>query len=364
MLRGSGAAAPAPLPGQQPTAQPTAPQRTAQPTQQAVPQASGGGSPPPYAPNTVDQTVDYGGTTWKGQPGGGWVAQSRTGGASLTGLETSFNQPSINLPELYKNLYASSGIKDVETDLSAKSKAFTEQVAKIKNNPYLSEATMTGRLSKLQDKFNADTANIRDDIAMRKADVETQLNLEMKQFDINSQQAQQAFQQFNSLLNSGALDNASGEDIASITRATGISSAMIQSAIGVSRAKNAPKLNTQIIQVDDGENLSAVVINQDTGEIINKQVLGASTPTAAESKAALGGGGGGSDLTSTQQRKVAASATKALTEVDTNEDNLVSLEEYKKAIQIIIAATGVSSDIADNLLTNQMNDLGYHKWRW
>ena len=57
---------------------------------------------------------------------------------------------------------------------------------------------------------------------------------------------------------------------------------MIQSAIGVSRAKNAPKVekpNTQVIQVDDGTNVSAVVINQDTGEVINSQVIGASEPS-------------------------------------------------------------------------------------
>lgn len=27
---------------------------------------------PPYSPNTVNQTVDYGGATWKGDPGTGW----------------------------------------------------------------------------------------------------------------------------------------------------------------------------------------------------------------------------------------------------------------------------------------------------
>lgn len=40
---------------------------------------------PPYAPNVVNQTVDYGGVTWKGQPGGGWTAQSATGGGSVNG---------------------------------------------------------------------------------------------------------------------------------------------------------------------------------------------------------------------------------------------------------------------------------------
>ena len=137
---------------------------------------------------------------------------------------------------------------------------------------------MTGRLKKLDEKFNADSSNIRNDIAMRKADVETKLNLQTKQFDIESDQAKQAFDQFNSLLGSGALDNASGEDIANITRSTGLPSSVIQSAIGVSQKKNAPKANTQVIQVDDGTNIKAVVINQDTGEIINEQVISASKP--------------------------------------------------------------------------------------
>ncbi len=32
----------------------------------------GGGNQPPYSPNTVNQTVDYGGRTWRGNPGQGW----------------------------------------------------------------------------------------------------------------------------------------------------------------------------------------------------------------------------------------------------------------------------------------------------
>lgn len=276
MLRGSGATPPpAPPPGQTP-----------QNNQAPAPTFSGGspatsagsGTPPPYAPDTVNQTVDYGGVTWKGNPGTGWTAQSQTGGGAVDGGTINFNQPTINLPEIYKSLYESSGIKTIEADLAAKTNAYNEQVAKIKDNPYLSEGNMTGRLSKLKDKFNADTALAQNNIAMKKADVETQLNLQTKQFDIESNQAKQAWDQFSTLLSAGALDNASGEDIASITRATGLSSSMIQSAIGISKEKNKPKLNTQVIQVDDGTNVNAVVINQDTGQVINTQVIGQSKP--------------------------------------------------------------------------------------
>jgi len=35
---------------------------------------------PPYAPNVVNQTVSYGGATWKGNPGSDWVLESAAGG--------------------------------------------------------------------------------------------------------------------------------------------------------------------------------------------------------------------------------------------------------------------------------------------
>jgi hypothetical protein len=79
-----------------------------------------------------------------------------------------------------------------------------------------------------------------------------------------------------------------------------------------------------------------------------------------------GSGGGGSDtsLTATQQRSVVAAATKYLGIVDGNKDKLVSLDEYKSAVQQIISSTGVSGATADDYLTRQMQALGYNKWHW
>lgn len=37
-------------------------------------------TPPSFAPNTVNQTVEQNGVVWKGQPGGGWTFQSLSGG--------------------------------------------------------------------------------------------------------------------------------------------------------------------------------------------------------------------------------------------------------------------------------------------
>jgi len=238
----------------------------------------------------------------------------------LQGIE----QPKINLPELYESMYQSSGIREIEADLNAKTQAYNAQVAKIKDNPYLSEATMTGRIKKLEEKFSADAQSIQNQIAMKKADIETKLNLETKQFDIENEQVKLAWDQFNSLLSSGALDNASGEDIAQLTRATGISSSMIQSAIGVSKAKNAPKVNTQVIQVDDGTNISAVVINTDTGEVINRQVIGASEPSGGSSDYKIGSTAYNATAIGDMSRSIASFA---------NSYGHVSPADWKKLLQ-------------------------------
>jgi len=191
---------------------------------------------------------------------------------STTGIPGLSTQPSIDLSGIYKNLYDSSGISALEKDLSDKEKEYTEAKGKINENPFLSEATRVGRVAKLEQLFNERTANLRSDIEKKKADIETQLNLQMKQFDINSQQTQQALSQFNSLLSMGALTNASGADIANIARSTGLTSSMIEGAIAKSQEKEP-----QIISYDDGTNQGFVTVDKNTGEIINKQVIGASS---------------------------------------------------------------------------------------
>lgn len=35
-------------------------------------------APPPYSPNVVNQTVSYGGQTWKGNPGGEWAVEQKS----------------------------------------------------------------------------------------------------------------------------------------------------------------------------------------------------------------------------------------------------------------------------------------------
>jgi hypothetical protein len=199
-----------------------------------------------------------------------------SGTSALSGLATA-TQATLNLPELYQSLYNSSGVSDIEAELLTKTKAYNTAISKIKNNPYLSEATMTGRISKMDEKYNADVAALKNDIATRKADIETQINLQTKQYDINSEQAQLALSQFNSLLESGALDNVSGEDIANLTRSTGLSSTIIQSAINARKTEN---LSIEIKSFDDGVNEGFIIYAIDQqGNIVNetKTITGSSS---------------------------------------------------------------------------------------
>lgn len=218
-----------------------------------------------------------------GQGSGGFVRPGATPTVPSTPSApiTGFNQPTIDLPTIYKNLQETSGIAGLEKELSDKTVKYNDALSKINDNPFLAESNRMGRGAKLSGDFERSTANLRNDIATKKADIETQLSLQTKQFDINSQQAQQALQQFNTLLSAGALDGASGEDIANITRATGLSSSMIQSAINVSKESKKKDIPTQTISFDDGTNTGFAVINSQTGEIISKQTVAASKPTKA-----------------------------------------------------------------------------------
>ena len=221
------------------------------------------------------------------QPGGTGIP----GGAGLATPQT------LDLTNLYNQSYKDAGIADLEAELAEKERQYTETRGKNSDNPFLSEGTRVGREAKLAKLFDERTANIRNEIAMKKADVETKLNLSLKQFDINSQAAQQSLQQFNTLLSLGALTNASGEDIAQLTMTTGIPSSMIQSAIKASQQKDR---QTQVItSTNDAGVVTATVIDTQTGEIVSKQDLG------AIGNAQTGGGSATSNKKNLEQQFIA-----------------------------------------------------------
>lgn len=200
---------------------------------------------------------------------------TQSGASSLSG-DAMTATPSIDLPKLYQTLYDSSGISAKQDEYNLKEKQYLEAKAKISDNPFLDASTVDKRLRKLNDIYDAETAPLRNEIATRKADIETQMNLQTKQFDINSQAARESLSRFNALLEIGALDNASGEDIANITRSTGISSGLI---LGAVEARKTANLQTSIQSFDDGNEEGFTIYTIDpNGNIVNqtRQVTGRS----------------------------------------------------------------------------------------
>jgi len=240
---------------------------------------------------------------------------SSTAGTPGTGMGITMPEtPTLDLQGLYKSLNESSGVQALQDQYLQQERDFITAKGKINDNPFLSEATRVGREAKLTTLFNERTANVQKEIAMKQADTEMQINLATKQFDINSEVAKTNFAQFNSLLEMGALDNASGEDIANITRSTGIPSSIIQSAIDASRKAKEKDIETQVIQseADDGT-VTISVINKTTGEVINQQSLGrvGNTQNSDEKKPVYA---------STDEIKI---ASMALSKVDTDKNKLI-----------------------------------------
>jgi hypothetical protein len=211
------------------------------------------------------------------------VGASAGAGSGVGLAGAGLQQAQLNLPELYKSLTEGSGVQELENNYTQMNQEYIDAKNKINDNPFLSEATRVGRVAKIESLFAERTKDIRDQIATKKADVETKLNLEMKQFDINSQQTKMAWDQLNTLLANGALQNASGEDIATLTRATGIGSSMIYSMIDA----NKKGVDTQVIQSenDNGE-VTISVIDKQTGEVISQNSLGA---VGTKTKSSSGG---------------------------------------------------------------------------
>lgn len=219
--------------------------------------------------------------TGQGTDYGGFGASSSPSAGNGAGIGYTAPAP-IDLPGLYTTLSKNAGIDTLEQGLHDKAVAYADAQKKINDNPFLSEATRVGRIQKLSTDYNNNIKNDQDLLTMKKQDIQTQLDLQAKQFDINSQSARDALDRFNTLLQTGALDNANGSDIANLTAATGLSSTAILSAVNAQKQKN---LQTSVVSYDDGTNQGFAVVNTRTGEIISKQVVAASKPAAASSTA-------------------------------------------------------------------------------
>ena len=124
---------------------PPAPQRSQQPSRPT--------NAPPYEPNVVNQTVSYGGYTWKGNPGQGW---SLEGGGSGESYEDAASRAARERLDRYNQLVTPLQ-KDVVSYMASRPKltdVFNQQLAD-QGVPQKQEAIS---------KFEADQAKLQSDL--------------------------------------------------------------------------------------------------------------------------------------------------------------------------------------------------------
>ena len=339
----------------------------------------------------IDQTAFGGGTGWAsasslasalGQSGGnsGGGGQPSGGGTGLPGGYGG-GAPSINVEDLYRQAYDEAGIKADEDSLAGKLKTIEDRRARLaeaetglNENPFYAEATRVGQVRRLQEQAQRDIENytneantIQNSISKKKADVETKLNLALKQYDITRQSVADSVNQFNSLLQLGALNNASGNDIASIARATGLTTGMIESAISKSKQS---EIKPQVIQSTDAAgNVTVSIIDGQTGDLINQRSLG----KIASGSSGTGSGtgyGGLSDKYVTQAISILeeedtssqANQPGAIKDVTYGSDKMLSAQEQQRALSRISALVG-DPNLAYEILQRAFSVGGFQSWQ-
>lgn len=218
-----------------------------------------------------------------------------TGNLSATGAPTfdliAATKAAYNTPEITA---AGQNISDIQAKIDARQKALSDAQAGINDNPFYSEATRVGKSQQLTQQANNDLTVLNNqltsaqgNLASLKADAAITVNAAQGQYNINEQAYKDNITQFNNLLSAGALDNASGQDIANLAVQTGIPTSMIQSMIQTSQKKNNP---VQIVSsTDNAGNLTLLAVDS-KGRIVNQTTI----PGAGKSTTTGTGGSGGS----------------------------------------------------------------------
>ena len=299
--------------------------------------------------------------------------QGKGGPSSSSSSMSGFNsaQPAIpNFQNIYDTAIAE-GTKGYQTQFDTLTQkiqqnelAKNEAVSKIADNPYLSEATMTGRIAKLNSKYNADLQaltgqqnTIQGKITTAKADAQVKLSIAQNQYSIENQQYQQNLQLYSNLLSSGAFVNASAEDIANASISMGVPTSMLQSII--TKQKKDQEIKPTLQTVDDGTNQYVVALDE-KGNVINKSIIGISKPKAATGEDKLASG----NFTNTQLSK----AIKILAEADVLEnlsdtgDKLLSESEQLQALLKIQAEIVADPILAGQLLEKASIQGGFSDW--
>ena len=296
---------------------------------------------------------------------------NQSGGSQPSQNQQSSGNQSVSLPQApkidlageYKSLYDSLGLSGFKEQIQAKQQEILalrgqtdEAIGLINENPWASAANRTGRIAKLEDQFNrkasvinAEAALIQQQYAEARGELDTQMNLKMQQFNIDTQGFERNLTQLNSLLDMGALDNASMDSLQSIASQVGMSGDMIQSMVN---AQKQAKINPTMLQhTDDYGNVTVTLLDANTGNVIKKESLGKVDASRLTPTSISGGGSTVSGLDATKTAKLDGQILSIVSDIDANygtvngvvtkqdqeyegrvADNLLSRQEYEKAL--------------------------------
>lgn len=169
----------------------------------------------------------------------------------------------VNLNQIYNDAMNSEDLVNLQNELKAKKEAKVRAETDVNDNPFYAEVTRTGKLAKIQEAAQSEIANIESEVALKKADAQTKVNIALQQYNIDDKNYQNQLQKLNLLISSGAITNATSQNIADIALATGISTDMVKGII------NTTKQNQQKLQVATDDNGNVTIYDLNTGKVVN-----------------------------------------------------------------------------------------------
>lgn len=201
--------------------------------------------------------------------------QPNTAGLSATGmgLGTGTGAGSLDLNSLYDKYFKTSEITGKQAEATNVEKMRDDAIGSVQNNPWYSQSTRGGKIAAVKSDAERNLTRINSELTRLQTDAEIKYNIQLKQYDINRQEYQDALTLFSTLVNAGALATANGSDIANLSVRTGIPASMINSIVTSAKNKN---LTFQTL--DDGTGQYIVVLDEQ-GNVQAKNYLGASKGT-------------------------------------------------------------------------------------
>lgn len=174
----------------------------------------------------------------------------------------------------YDAFFNTSEINQLKADIDEKKKARDIAVAKINDNPFYSEATRVGKINQINQQADAEIGTLQEGLNQLISDAEIRYNIATQQYNVEQDRYKNALSQLNLLIDTGAISNLNPADLAELAKETGLTVDMLKQ-IQLQTAEKGSGISPQVItQTDNDGNVTAVVIDKNTGNIINKQNLG------------------------------------------------------------------------------------------